>query len=141
MKIKINFLPSSRFPCNNRMLGSTFNFMMFSSSKWSLIINQQSLGFSTFIHLFKVQELLIFVDSNWLKLLIFVFWLIEIVDICVPIDWNYWYLYSNYCFQPLPELDRIPGLKLPGKAFADCLMVLEFAHNFSQSLKLGQFDG
>lgn len=34
----------------------------------------------------------------------------------------------------LPEYDRIPGLKLPGKAFADILMVFEFLHNFGETL-------
>lgn len=36
--------------------------------------------------------------------------------------------------QPLPTLNRIPGLKLPGKAFADTLMVFEFLHNFGETL-------
>ncbi|RZC05013.1 bromodomain adjacent to zinc finger domain protein 2B, partial [Asbolus verrucosus] len=36
--------------------------------------------------------------------------------------------------KPLPEYDRIPGLKLPGKAFADVLMVFEFLHNFGETL-------
>ncbi|XP_054161911.1 bromodomain adjacent to zinc finger domain protein 2B-like [Oppia nitens] len=36
--------------------------------------------------------------------------------------------------QPLPTLNRIPGLKLPGKVFADTLMVYEFLHNFGETL-------
>ncbi|KFM75592.1 Bromodomain adjacent to zinc finger domain protein 2B, partial [Stegodyphus mimosarum] len=35
---------------------------------------------------------------------------------------------------PLPELNRIPGVKLCGKAFADTLMVFEFLHNFGETL-------
>ncbi|GFY49814.1 bromodomain adjacent to zinc finger domain protein 2B [Trichonephila inaurata madagascariensis] len=35
---------------------------------------------------------------------------------------------------PLPTLNRIPGVKLCGKAFADTLMVFEFLHNFGESL-------
>ncbi|KAL1513282.1 hypothetical protein ABEB36_002708 [Hypothenemus hampei] len=34
----------------------------------------------------------------------------------------------------LPEYERIPNLKLPGKAFADTLMVFEFLHNFGETL-------
>lgn len=34
----------------------------------------------------------------------------------------------------LPAFDRIPNLKLPGKAFADTLMVFEFLHNFGETL-------
>ncbi|CAH0404305.1 unnamed protein product [Chilo suppressalis] len=36
--------------------------------------------------------------------------------------------------KPLPTLNRIPGLKLPGQAFADILQVYEFIHNFGQTL-------
>ncbi|XP_028168023.1 uncharacterized protein LOC114358294 isoform X3 [Ostrinia furnacalis] len=36
--------------------------------------------------------------------------------------------------KPLPTLARIPGLKLPGQAFADILQVYEFIHNFGQTL-------
>lgn len=36
--------------------------------------------------------------------------------------------------KPLPEYERIPGLKLCGKAFADILMVFEFLHNFGETL-------
>lgn len=36
--------------------------------------------------------------------------------------------------KPLPTLNRIPGLKLPAKAFSDMLMVYEFLHNFGETL-------
>lgn len=36
--------------------------------------------------------------------------------------------------KPLPDYDRIPGLKLPGKAFANVLMIFEFLHNFGETL-------
>lgn len=36
--------------------------------------------------------------------------------------------------KPLPEYDRISGLKLSGKAFADIVMVFEFLHNFGETL-------
>ncbi|XP_049817838.1 bromodomain adjacent to zinc finger domain protein 2B isoform X4 [Aethina tumida] len=36
--------------------------------------------------------------------------------------------------KPLPEFDRIPNMKMPGKAFADILMVFEFLHNFGETL-------
>uniref|UniRef100_A0A1Y1JV23 Bromodomain adjacent to zinc finger domain protein 2B n=1 Tax=Photinus pyralis TaxID=7054 RepID=A0A1Y1JV23_PHOPY len=36
--------------------------------------------------------------------------------------------------KPLPEYQRIPGLRLSGKAFADVLMVFEFLHNFGETL-------
>ncbi|XP_064471785.1 bromodomain adjacent to zinc finger domain protein 2B-like isoform X2 [Ornithodoros turicata] len=35
---------------------------------------------------------------------------------------------------PLPTLNRIPGLKIPGTAFANLLMVQEFLHNFGETL-------
>nr|XP_023030372.1 bromodomain adjacent to zinc finger domain protein 2B-like isoform X3 [Leptinotarsa decemlineata] len=35
---------------------------------------------------------------------------------------------------PLPEYERIPGLKLSGKAFSDVIMVFEFLHNFGETL-------
>ncbi|XP_023228337.1 bromodomain adjacent to zinc finger domain protein 2B-like [Centruroides sculpturatus] len=35
---------------------------------------------------------------------------------------------------PLPTLNRIPGVKLAGKAFADIMMVFEFLHNFGETL-------
>uniref|UniRef100_T1JG41 Bromodomain adjacent to zinc finger domain protein 2B n=1 Tax=Strigamia maritima TaxID=126957 RepID=T1JG41_STRMM len=34
----------------------------------------------------------------------------------------------------LPTLDRIPGIKLPGEAFTDLLMVVEFLNNFGETL-------
>ncbi|XP_054005114.1 bromodomain adjacent to zinc finger domain protein 2B-like isoform X10 [Hylaeus anthracinus] len=36
--------------------------------------------------------------------------------------------------RPLPELKRISGLKLPGQAFSDIVMVFEFLHNFGETL-------
>ncbi|CAH0716943.1 unnamed protein product, partial [Brenthis ino] len=36
--------------------------------------------------------------------------------------------------KPLPDLDRIPGLKISGQAMADLLQVYEFLHNFGQAL-------
>ncbi|VVC94996.1 unnamed protein product [Leptidea sinapis] len=36
--------------------------------------------------------------------------------------------------KPLPTLERIPGLKLAGQAFADLLQTFEFLHNFGNSL-------
>lgn len=39
----------------------------------------------------------------------------------------------------LPELERIPGLKLAGQALADLLMVYEFLHNFGETLGFGEF--
>ncbi|XP_076178593.1 uncharacterized protein LOC143152402 isoform X5 [Ptiloglossa arizonensis] len=36
--------------------------------------------------------------------------------------------------RPLPELKRIPGLKLSGQAFSDIVMVFEFLHNFGETL-------
>jgi len=41
-------------------------------------------------------------------------------------------------FQTLPHMDRIAGVRVAGKAFADCLMVLEFVHNFSSALGFGK---
>nr|KAG5701531.1 hypothetical protein BaRGS_024781 [Batillaria attramentaria] len=38
--------------------------------------------------------------------------------------------------QPLPEFPRCPEAKLPGPAFSDCLMIVEFVHNFSDALGL-----
>ena len=38
----------------------------------------------------------------------------------------------------LPALARVMGLKIPGGAFADLLMVQEFVHNFSEALDLGK---
>ncbi|XP_076631658.1 bromodomain adjacent to zinc finger domain protein 2B isoform X8 [Colletes latitarsis] len=36
--------------------------------------------------------------------------------------------------RPLPDLKRIPGLKLSGQAFSDIVMVFEFLHNFGETL-------
>lgn len=38
----------------------------------------------------------------------------------------------------LPELERLPGLKLTGQALADLLMVFEFLHNFGETLGFGK---
>lgn len=38
----------------------------------------------------------------------------------------------------LPDLDRLPGLKLTGQALADLLMVFEFLHNFGETLGFGK---
>lgn len=39
----------------------------------------------------------------------------------------------------MPEFPRIPGCVLDGEAFADCLMTLEFLHNFAAALGFGKF--
>lgn len=39
----------------------------------------------------------------------------------------------------LPELQRLPGLKLTGQALSDLLMVFEFLHNFGETLGFGEF--
>lgn len=36
--------------------------------------------------------------------------------------------------KPLPVFNRIPGLKLAGKAFSDALMVFEFLYNFGETI-------
>lgn len=36
-----------------------------------------------------------------------------------------------------PALERLPGLKLTGKALSDLLMVFEFLHNFGETLGFG----
>ena len=41
--------------------------------------------------------------------------------------------------KPLPDLKRIPGLRLSGQALADALMVFEFLHNFGETLGFGKF--
>lgn len=38
--------------------------------------------------------------------------------------------------KPIPTLNRIPGLKLPAKAFSDVLMIYEFLHNFGDAIGL-----
>lgn len=40
--------------------------------------------------------------------------------------------------KPLPELNRIPGLKLSGQAFSDAIMVFEFLHNYGETLGFGK---
>lgn len=47
-------------------------------------------------------------------------------------------LFSDH--RPLPELKRLPGLKLSGQAFADIVMVFEFLHNFGETLGFGRFN-
>ncbi|XP_078581682.1 bromodomain adjacent to zinc finger domain protein 2B-like isoform X13 [Branchiostoma floridae x Branchiostoma japonicum] len=42
--------------------------------------------------------------------------------------------------KPLPTLKRIPGMQLPGNAFADCMMVFEFLHNFGSVLDMDEKD-
>lgn len=39
--------------------------------------------------------------------------------------------------KPLPDLNRIPGVRLAGEAYANCLMVVEFCLNFKDALKFG----
>lgn len=41
----------------------------------------------------------------------------------------------------LPNLPRIPGLKLTGTGFADLLMVFEFLHNFGETLGFSESTG
>ena len=38
----------------------------------------------------------------------------------------------------LPQFDRLTGVQLNGEAFANCLMVVEFCHNFKDALNFGQ---
>lgn len=40
----------------------------------------------------------------------------------------------------LPDVKRITGLKLSGKAFADIVMVFEFLHNFGETLGFGKLN-
>ncbi|XP_022106511.1 bromodomain adjacent to zinc finger domain protein 2B-like isoform X3 [Acanthaster planci] len=42
--------------------------------------------------------------------------------------------------KPLPNIERLNGLKLPGQAFANCLMTLEFLHTFCDALNLDKED-
>jgi hypothetical protein len=46
--------------------------------------------------------------------------------------------FSSADHKSLPTLNRIPGLKLSGQAFADTLMVFEFLHNFGETLGFGK---
>lgn len=39
----------------------------------------------------------------------------------------------------MPELQRLPGLKLTGQGLADLLMVFEFLHNFGETLGFGEY--
>lgn len=41
-------------------------------------------------------------------------------------------------FKELTELERIDGLSLTSRAFADILMVMEFVNNFGHVLKIGK---
>lgn len=41
--------------------------------------------------------------------------------------------------QPLPQFDRLPGVLLDGEAYANCLMTVEFCHNFKEALNFGEF--
>lgn len=38
----------------------------------------------------------------------------------------------------LPDLQRIPGLKLSGQGLSDLLMFFEFIHNFGETLGFGK---
>ena len=40
--------------------------------------------------------------------------------------------------RPLPEVPRIPAMKLSGEGFANLLMVFEFIHNFGHTLGFGK---
>jgi hypothetical protein len=42
-----------------------------------------------------------------------------------------------FWFRPLPDIPRVPGLRLCGEAFANLLMVFEFLHNFGETLGFG----
>lgn len=50
---------------------------------------------------------------------------------------HYTVFFSFTDHKSLPTLNRIPGLKLSGQAFADTLMVFEFLHNFGETLGFG----
>lgn len=41
--------------------------------------------------------------------------------------------------KPLPELPAIDNMHIPGKAYADLLMVEEFVHAFGHVLDIGEF--
>ncbi len=41
--------------------------------------------------------------------------------------------------QELPELHPLPGVRVSGCAFASCLMVVEFMHNFGAALGFGKY--
>jgi hypothetical protein len=40
--------------------------------------------------------------------------------------------------EELPELKRIPCLRLPGAAFGNIMMVFEFLHQFGETLGFGE---
>ena len=44
-----------------------------------------------------------------------------------------------YFLQPLPDFSRIKGVMIPGKAYADLLMVEEFVYCFGHVLDIGLF--
>ena len=39
--------------------------------------------------------------------------------------------------RPLPDVERLGGVTLCGEALANCLMVVEFCHNFKDALNFG----
>ena len=39
--------------------------------------------------------------------------------------------------KPLPELPRVTNINIPGKAYADILMVQEFVHAFGHVIDIG----
>ena len=43
-----------------------------------------------------------------------------------------------FSIQPMPDYPKIEGCVLDGDAFADCLMTLEFLHNFASALGFGE---
>lgn len=45
-------------------------------------------------------------------------------------------IWGLFCLQTLPELSRVPGLVLPGSAFSDCLMLVQFLCSFGKVLGL-----
>ena len=50
-------------------------------------------------------------------------------------------LYRYVYFRPLPDIPRVPNLRLAGEAFANLLMVFEFLHNFGETLGFGKHFG
>ena len=51
------------------------------------------------------------------------------------------HLYRYVYFRPLPDIPRVPNLRLAGEAFANLLMVFEFLHNFGETLGFGKHFG
>ena len=41
--------------------------------------------------------------------------------------------------RPMPDFERLQGIMLNGEAYANCLMVVEFCHNFKEALNFGWF--